>query len=513
MEAREQRKHSMGKDELRAHIVVDGKLVQVPFEEALASRPAKAPGTYAPVTEKQADAAWKKATDARAAALSALVHGTTTTTTISAVTPEDGSVRVAAYHMGFGASDFAGERFIEQMADVGRVEGFRVVARVSERGEKYLKKLLGAEEERNVTFVKAETYHDIWSEDAGEIRRDRTISVPTVMPAGMDAPIEILKARYERATGKHAPNTSDAGKLYEALKKDAPDECYGCLGQVFAQEAQKSMCALAVSAEVPLRVSFSAIEGGNLVVGTDKAGNTCAFVGRDSWELSRRVIAKELGMPPAKIDDATLQRVIAHDLGLPAASVHCIAQPTDYHLDVKMLAIAPGEMIVNDSLAACERQIEWMLDDHAKHKPVKGKTRDYEFAMDMWKSDAKKMPQRIDALRTAAKFSAQGEAKAQQDLEAAGMTVHRLAAVFQPVGRVGAMNFLNAEQGRGKDGERFLVALGGDPRGEKAFLKDVRGAIGDNAIKRFYFLDRKLTPNTLQAGGGVNCRCKPEAAQ
>lgn len=510
----------MGKDELRAHVVVDGKLVQVPFEESLASRPAKAPGTYGAVTEKQADAAWKKASEARMKSLAAIVEGstTTTTTTTSAVTPEDGSVRIAAYHMGFGASDFASERFIEQMADIGRVEGFRVVARVSAGAEKYLKKLLGAEEERNVTFVKAETYHDIWSEDAGEVRRDRSVGVPTVMPAGMDAPIEILKARYERATGKKAPNTTDAGKVYEALKKDAPDECYAVLGQVFAQQAQKSMCALAVSANVPLRVSCSAIEGGNLVVGTDKTGNTCAFVGRDSWELSRRVIAKDLGVPLSKIDDATLKRVIAHDLGLPASSVHCISQPSDYHLDVKMLPIAPGEMIVNDSIAAAERQIEWLREDHANKKPVRGKTRDYEFALDMWKDAEKNLPKRIDDIRTIAKFYAKGEAQAQKDLEQAGMTVHRMAAVYMPVGQFGAMNFLNAEQGRGKDGERFLVALGGDPRGEKAFLKDVRKALGSaddasHAIARFYFLDRKLTPNTLQAGGGVNCRCKPEAAQ
>lgn len=63
VDAREERKFTMGKDALPAHVVVDGKLVQLPFEEALASRPAKAPGTYQPVTEKQADAAWKKAMD------------------------------------------------------------------------------------------------------------------------------------------------------------------------------------------------------------------------------------------------------------------------------------------------------------------------------------------------------------------------------------------------------------------------------------------------------------------
>ena len=54
-----------------------------------------------------------------------------------------------------------------------------------------------------------------------------------------------------------------------------------------------------------------------------------------------------------------MQRIIAHELGVPASSVHSIAQPSDYHLDVKMLPIAPSEMIVNDSFASCERQVEW----------------------------------------------------------------------------------------------------------------------------------------------------------
>ena len=114
---------------------------------------APAPGAYEPVTGEAVDAAWKKALALRQKHVELLLSNPDAIPSAAPVTPEDGSVKVAAYHMGFGAADQAVERFIEQMADIGRVEGFRAVVRLHEGSEEYLRRELGREEENNTTFV------------------------------------------------------------------------------------------------------------------------------------------------------------------------------------------------------------------------------------------------------------------------------------------------------------------------------------------------------------------------
>lgn len=507
----------MNQHELRAHVRMNGKLQQVSFEHALPSAPTKAPGVYGAVSAEAIDKAWKKALEVRAKHVELLLSNPDAIPSAPPVTPEDGSVRVAAYHMGFGAMDQAVERFIEQMADVGRVEGFRAVVRLHAGSEKYLRQMLGREEENNTTVVKIDTYHDIWSEDAAEVHRDRSIGVPPPMPNGMNPSAEILKARIERyCPGVAVPDTDDSAKLYAVLKEHAPEACYGVLGQVFARDAQLTFVGLALAAGKQVRANLCAVEGGNMLVGTGKDGSTHAFVGRDSFELSKRMLKREVGAArAAKVTDALVMTALAKDLGLPVEQIHVVEQPADYHLDVKMIPIAPGEVIVNDSVAATKREIEWAQTDHARKepKPPRNPTtranERYRLDREVWVDRGNDLQERIKSLEASAKRSAAGEARAQADLERAGFKVHRVAAVY-PWGAMLPMSFLNAEQGRGKDGQRFYIALGGDVRGEKAFLQDLK-AIGVD-IARYYFLDRELTFNTLQAGGGINCRCKPEAA-
>jgi hypothetical protein len=417
--------------------------------------------------------------------------------------------------------DQAVERFIEQMADVGRVEGFRAVARLHGDTEDFLRQGLGREEENNTSFVHIETYHDIWSEDAAEVHRDRSISVPPLLPKDFAPSAEILKARIARYAppGTKIPNTNDTAKLYEALKKHAPAGMYGVLGAVFERDAQLTFVGLALASGQTARANLCAVEGGNMLVGTSKDGKTHAFVGRDSFELSKRVLQAELkqelgGAGAHKVDEALVMLALSKDLGVPVEQVHVVEQPADYHLDVKMIPIAPGEFLVNDSVAAVARQRTWALADHARREPkpprhVTAEANErFKVDHDDWLDSKAHIEERLKTVEEAAHRGADGEARAQRDLEAAGFKVHRVAAVY-PWGAMTPMSFLNAEQGRGKDGERFYIALGGDKRGEKAFLDDMK-AIGVD-IARFYFLDRQLTFNTLQAGGGVNCRCKPEA--
>lgn len=506
----------LNQHELRAHVMVDGKLAQVSFEHAFASSPAKAPGVYAPVTKEAIDAAWTDALATRKKHVELLLTNPDAIPSAPPVTPEDGAVQIAAYHMGFGAMDQAVERFIEQMADIGRVEGFRAVARLHGDTEEFLRDGLGREEENNTSFVHIDTYHDIWSEDAAEVHRDRSIGVPPKLPKDFAPSAEILKARIARyCPDVPVPKTEDTAKLYEVLKKHAPEGTYGVLGAVFERDAQLTFVGLALASKQRMRVNLCAVEGGNMLVGTDKDGTTHAFVGRDSFELSKRVLKEEVGGARAKkIDDALVMLALSKDLGVPVEQVHVVEQPADYHLDVKMIPIGPGAFLVNDSVAAAARQRTWALADHARKEPKPPRLPNaeanerFKIAHDDWVDSKAHIEERLKTVEDAAKKGADGEARAQRDLEAAGFKVHRVAAVY-PWGAMTPMSFLNAEQGRGKDGERFYIALGGDKRGEKAFLDDMKKIGAD--VARFYFLDRELTFNTLQAGGGVNCRCKPEA--
>lgn len=500
---------TLAKEPLRAHLLVGGKRTQVPFRGALPAKDAPPPGDYRAITAAALDGALAAAARARAAEIQDLAASPP----VAAVTPEDGSVRVAAYHMGFGAADQANERFLEQMAEIGRLEGFRVVVRCTENAAKLLRREVDKGPRSNVSTVTAPTFHDIWSEDGGEVRRDRSVAIPAELPPKMNAQVVMMKARLARFTDQKAPPTDDLAKLFAWARKRCPDACFGFLGKVFTNQTHKSYAALAASAGVPLRQSLSAIEGGNLVVGTDKNGATIAFVGRDSAELTRAILAQETGRA---VGEATLRAVLARDLGLPPARVHLVEQPGDYHLDVKLLAIAPGEVVLNDAVSAAQMTAAWWREDHQAKSP-KPPARRTGKALERYRAEVKThaeasedLERRIRELLAEAKGLARGEARAQKDLEKAGMKVHRVAAVFPEVGGAPA-NLLNAEQGRGRDGQRFFIGLGADPRVESHWLAALEKLV-PGRIARVYFLDRALTASTLQAGGGINCRCKPEAS-
>jgi hypothetical protein len=110
-------------------------------------------------------------------------------------------------------------------------------------------------------------------------------------------------------------------------------------------------------------------------------------------------------------------------------------------------------------------------------------------------------------MRKDAKKMARFEDQVVKDLEKKGLVVHRAPAVFG-TGHMMQANFLNAEQGTNAKGERFYIALGGDPRAEKVFL-DSMEKLG-TGIARVHLLDRELTQTTLSAGGGISCRTKAE---
>lgn len=478
--------NAIDRDPLRACVYVNGRLRFVPFAEALVARAEAPPGKYTAVTAKQIDAAMTRAKRERMSALQDLANAPARAT----IAPEDGSADVAAYHMSFGQFDQSMERFIEQMASVGRVEGFRVVVRAHPEQVEDLTARVDRVERRNTTFVASECFGDIWSEDAGEMRSDRSVMIGHCPSGQLDLDAIIFGDRQRRFGPKNKAQTQ-----------------FSRLGMSYAEDrdAQRGMAAIALASGKPVDISFSCIEGGNALVGRHADGRPYVLVGRDSVALTRAVLSSELGR---EVDEDFVRLAIGKDYGVATADVVFVEQPADYHLDVKMMLVAPGEVVVNDALLAHELLEQWTLAEHAKNEPRANASAERKKE---WRDDGKRFKRELLESRMQAVREAKIEGKAVRDLESAGLVVHRIGGKF-PWSRIGApMNFLNTEQGRGRDGERFLVALGGDRRAEKHFVETM-AKISGGAIKRYYLLDREQTGSTLQAGGGIACRAKIEVA-
>ncbi|MCK6552144.1 hypothetical protein L6R52_40310 [Myxococcota bacterium] len=497
---------ALEREPIRVVVRVDGELRRVSFERALVARAEPPPGIYRDVTSAEIEAALAAARRARLTGLRDLDR----VPDRPPVAPEDGSADVAAMHMSFGAADTSIERFIEQMASVGRVEGFRVVVRTHPELVDGLRHELDRRARGDVTLVASDHFGDIWTEDSGEMRTDRTVLVAHQPPEDFDVATTIATARLARF---YPGVTLDALK---AKPEDYPLVHFGQLGaSYFAdRDTQRGMAAVAVAAGVPLQLAFSAIEGGNALVGRREDGRPHVVVGRDSVALSRALISRDLGR---EVDEELVRKAIAKDYGTQPADVVFVEQPADYHLDVRMMLVGPGEVVVNDAREVAKKVAEWSRTDHARRKPraptaaSKSTRESYAQRLADWREERTWVDDDARRLAERAERESVVEARTVADLEAAGLKVHRMAGKF-PHSRVGLMNFLNVEQGRGRDGGRFVVALGGDKRAE-TYARQCFERFGAGRIDRMYFLDRDLTPGTLEAMGGISCRSKIEVAR
>lgn len=436
----------------------------------------------------------------------------------SLVTPEDGSVKVKAFHMAALGSDQTGIEFPLQMAHIGEVEGFHLVLRIPAGQEAEFKKELAKEKLNNVTLVpvKDSAELDFWSEDQGELHSDGSVSVPRSLLGSKTLSQEellraITEARLERLHPKTKVDLSTPEKLYAARQKH-PDVAYASVGAVGERNGQRAIAAIAVGAKKQLRVSNGYIEGGNALVGKRKDGTGFAVVGADSVAASKAALAKELGKP---IDDATVKKLLAQDYGVDEKQLVVVEQPGDFHIDMHMALLPDGQAVVNDALSVFALQKEWITADLERDKPAplpagasKAQKTKWEDAKADYDIRKEMLPEQLAQLEAAAKRAAEAEARTVKDLEAGGLKVARLPGVFPPAHGLSRMNFMNVEQGKNHNGDHFMVALGGDPRAEKLVAGKLEQLTGN--ATRIHFLNRAFTETTLNAQGGISCRTKIE---
>ena len=239
-----------------------------------------------------------------------------------------------------------------------------------------------------------------------------------------------------------------------------------------------------------MRQGQSYLEGGNLMPGTRADGTSYVVVGKDSVAITQKLLSQQ-GKP---LSMAETLEFIGKELGCP--DVVPVEQPGDFHIDMRMTSIGPGEFVVQDSHEAARLQEAWLRE---KATPEQLTQLEAEFK----------------SMHEAADYVAPLEDKACKDLESAGMKVHRLAGVFKDFesdrDRDGA-NFFNARHGTNDKGEHFSILMGGTAQEEayiaKSMLQDAHAP-----IDHLYFLDPEPNRDTLRLQGGMKCRSKPHGVR
>ena len=399
---------------------------------------------------------------------------------VAPVVAKDASIDPSAYYMAYDSSDSASLGFIAQMAAVGRVEDFHVVANCEAESEaKKLQRKLPESSAHNVTCVVNPGGHDTWAEDHGEYTDAGEMVIPAILPA--DFPIDKLvnKDRVLRFYPQAGPKLGDFS-LYPKID-------FSIHGSVNDRTTQQEALAGAMATgATAYKMAVSYVEGGNFMPGRLQDGTPFALVGKDSVAVTAGVLHKG-GRKGHSNSDAVKQ--IARDYGLKPAQVIPVEQPGEFHIDMAMALAGPGQVLLNDSRAVADLQKQWI------NEAYEGK----------WIQWGKRS--QLQEVERRAEHLALYENMVESDLKKAGLQVFRVPGCFPASKGNAEMNFFNLRQGKNAEGESFAVAMGGDERAEKAFAHTLLSEI-PAGYQRIHFLDRELTPLTLELSGGIKCRSK-----
>lgn len=375
--------------------------------------------------------------------------------------------------MGYDPQDRVSLGYIEQMARIGQVEGFQLVA--SARPEELAAGRRKADRQLRdgIQWLANPGGHDSWVEDHGEF----TSSGEAIVPARLAPDSDDIEDWVIRGRRNRYQQRAEEGK-------PRPRADFALQGLVNRRQSQEEVVATALALGMKgIHSAKSYVEGGNMLAGQRPDGTPYALVGEDSLEVTRRLLSKDA-------TPAQARQQVAHDYALPAEHVIAVEQPGDFHIDMAMSLAGPGQVILNDARKVLELQRGW-LKEHYEHK---------------W-FGKEELPEQLEAVEKKAERQAVYEDLVAEQLQDAGLEVFRVAGCFPKSAANPEMNFLNLRQGTNEQGQVFAVALGGEPRAEKAFAESLLGEI-PSSYQRIHFLDRRLTEESLKFKGGIKCRSK-----
>jgi hypothetical protein len=379
---------------------------------------------------------------------------------------KDASLDPSAYYMAYDPWDAASLGYIKEMAAVGQVEDFHVIASCSGALSRWR---LEQKVTENLTTLKNPGSLDVWTEDHAEYTEDGFLVMPAILPA--DYPIE---------------DVIGADRL-RRFRGDSEKVDFDAHGAVTERQTQMEALGAAMATGANgYKMAVSYVEGGNMMGGKRPDGTPYVLVGKDSLAVTRDLLAEQGRRHGAK---EGLEQ-IARDYGYAADQVFAVEQPGEFHIDMAMALAGPGQVLLNDAKAVAELQKGW-VSEHYSHQFFQwGKKR------------------QLEAIEERAERLAAYEAMVEKDLKKAGLQVFRVAGNFPETKANSAMNFFNLRQGRNHQGETFAIALGGEEKAEEAFAHSLLSEI-PSGHQRIHFLDRDLTARTLSLSGGLKCRTKP----
>jgi len=432
------------------------------------------------------------------------------------IIPKDGTLNPTTIYMAHMPDDGVSAGFIAGMSEIGSVEGFHLTASGNAAALKDLNKKLTPHQRENVTQLRNTGRYDVWREDHGEMTRAFGTSVPAFVGDGGLIRDSLMHDRVERFYGVTLPETLKGEDLAKRIKTRYPRAIFSAHGAVDSRQNQQGMIALGMAKAKPVRQNLSYIEGGNMLPGTLPNGDGYALVGKDSVAVTKALLERDLGR---EVSDKETIVALAKDLGMKPKNVHPVEQPGEFHIDMAMALIGPGQALVNDSREAALKQSEWLKDEYRAARPEKPaadatklQKKAYAKKLKRWRGPVReKLNERLKNVRSGVSKRKYYEDKVVKDLKAAGLDVLRMGAVFwnpdkpeQPVA-----NFTNCRQGVNEQGQHFFIGLGGPPQAEAWIAQQLLEKL-DTGIDRVYFLDRELTPGTLDLSGGIKCRTKTE---
>lgn len=391
------------------------------------------------------------------------------------VLAKDAKVNPSLMLMAHDPKDKASLAFIEQMALVGQVEDFRVVADAQVQDLGKAERKLHKQAASNTTWISNSGGHDSWTEDHGEFTTNGGVIIPAILPEDTEIDSWVFAARAKRYMAMQ-----DQGEKHPGCN-------YAIQGLMNGRRAQEELVNAALSTGTrDIQMATSYVEGGNILNGHRPDGIPYALVGRDSLAVTSKLL-------PGQPGEAEAIKQVAADYGLQPENIIPLEQPGDFHLDMSMALAGPGQVILNDSRQVLALQKEW-ISEHYKHT---------------W-FNRDEQPSQLQEVEKKANRTAVFEDIVEKQLKAAGLEVFRVAGVFPKSVANIQMNFLNLRQGQNDQGETFAVSLGGEERAEQAFAHTLLEKI-PAGYDRIHFLDRSWTAETLHHNGGIKCRTKVKA--
>jgi hypothetical protein len=438
----------------------------------------------------------------------------------AAVLPEDGTLLASRAHTFHDPRDDASVPTLACLAEVGASEGFTLVAARTERplgpdgrsGDADLAASLPTSAHALVLALPIAAVGDAWTEDSLQLDGEGAVRLPPALSAGEAQAMRdaVRRARILRLAGAEPDPGLTGDSLARAAAGEHPEALAAVvLGAVALRDVRQARLETAARLGLAVKDVAAYVEGGDALLGLGPSGQPDALVGRDTLAATRWLLARRWGREPA---EAEVRAAVGQALGLPPEAVVPVEQPGVFHLDLAVLRVGPRRVLLNDAREAARLQAGWLESDHPDGP-----------ARAAW----------LAALAADARLAARLEDLAEADMRAAGFEVHRVPGLYrEPRARALAggepdaallaawaaeghpsreQNFLNAELAVNARGERYMVALGGDPRAEAEVVGRLRHVLGDR-LSRLYLLPPDLTAATLALRGGVGCRVRLEGA-